>query len=424
MFTPMNKRTKIFFIVLPIFLFGQSNAQTASLSLDSVYILAKQNYPLIKQHELIIKSKEYTLENISKGSLPQIRISGQASYQSDVTQFPKAIPGVPNLSKDQYKIVADVNQILYDGGSLQAQKKLAEANSLAESQKLEVELYKIKDRVNLLFFGILLLNQQLLQNELFKNDIRLALDKTVAAINNGTALKSSADVLKANLLEAEQKAIELKSNRTALMDLLALFIDRPVNEKTVFIKPEPISVAAEIKRPELLFFDYQNKIIDAKNKLLLLAKRPKISLFTQAGFGRPALNILSNSFDPFYIAGLRLSFPLSDFYTIKNEQALNRIKLQNISVEKETFLFNTHFQLTQQTSEITRLQQLLQIDEEIIPLRENIKKTSFAQLNFGVITNSDYLREVNAENKVRLDKILHETQLLMAEYSKQITTGE
>jgi outer membrane protein TolC len=420
----MNKPTKILLAAFLFFVFNNSNAQTISLSLDSCYILSRQNYPLVKQYELIKKSENYTLENISKGLLPQIRINGQASYQSDVTQFPKAIPGVPNLSKDQYRIAAEINQIVYDGGVSRAQKKLAEANSLAESQNMEVQLYKIKDRVNQLFFGILLLNEQLLQNQLFKNDIQLALNKAEAAVKNGAALKSSAEVLKANLLEAEKKEIELQSNKTGLMDLLALFINRPIDEKTVLVKPEPIPLANEIKRPELLFFNYESKIIDAKNNLLISARRPKVSLFTQAGFGRPALNILSNSFDPFYIAGLRLNIPISDFYTLKNEQALNRIKQQTISIEKETFLFNTNFQLKQQSTDITRFQQLLQIDEQIIPLRENIKKTSFAQLNFGVITSSDYLREVNAENRVKLDKILHETQLLMAEYSRQITVGE
>ena len=420
----MNKPTKILLATFLFFVSNNSNAQTISLSLDSCYILSRQNYPLVKQYELIKKSENYTLENISKGLLPQIRINGQASYQSDVTQFPKAIPGVPNLSKDQYRIAAEINQSVYDGGVSRAQKKLAEANSLAESQNLEVQLYKIKDRVNQLFFGILLLNEQLRQNQLFKNDIQLALDKAEAAVKNGAALKSSAEVLKANLLEAEKKEIELQSNKTGLMDLLALFINRPIDEKTVLVKPEPTPLANEIKRPELLFFNYESKIIDAKNNLLISARRPKVSLFTQAGFGRPALNILSNSFDPFYIAGLRLNIPISDFYTLKNEQALNRIKQQTISIEKETFLFNTNFQLKQQSTDITRFQQLLQIDEQIIPLRENIKKTSFAQLNFGVITSSDYLREVNAENKVKLDKILHETQLLMAEYSRQITVGE
>jgi outer membrane protein TolC len=399
------------------------NAQSQSISLDSCYVLAKRNYPLIKKYGLIVKSNEYSLENIAKGFLPQINLTGQASYQSDVTTFPKSIPGVPILSKDQYKIYAEVNQPIYDGGIIKEQKKIQEASSMADRQQLEVELYKLKDRINQLYFGILLINEQLKQNALAKNDIQLGIDKVNAQIANGIALRSNASVLKAELLKAGQQTIELKFNRKALIDILELFVHKSINETSVFDKPPVIISPIEIKRPELSLFDSRSKILDEQNNLITAQNNPKLSFFAQGGFGKPAFNILSNDFDPFYIGGLRLSFPLTGFYTVKNNRSLINIKKQNINIEKETFLFNTQFTLKQQNADITKLQQFLKLDDEIIPLRENVKKAALAQLENGVINSGDYLREVNAEDNARQTKILHEIQLLLAQYKVLNTTG-
>lgn len=400
------------------------DAQVNSITLDSCYVLAKKNYPLVKQHELIAKSNEYTLGNIAKGYLPQLDINGQATYQSDVTQFPKSIPGIKTLSKDQYKIYAEANQVIYDGGVLKQQKKLQEANAIVDEQQLEVELYKLKDRINQLYFGILLIDEQLKQIVLTRRDIQLGLDKTNAQISNGTALQSNADILKAQLLKTDQQTIELNSNRKAFTDMLGLFVNRPLDENTIFIKPENITSSGEISRPELLMYDEQNKIFDVQNNLLTAKNTPKISFFVQGGYGRPAFNILSNNFDPFYIGGLRFIFPLSEFYTIKNERNLISINKQNIDVQRSTFLFNTQLAIKQQSASITKLQAFLKTDNEIISLRTNVKKAALAQLENGVLNSSDYLREVNAEDAARQDKILHEIQLLMAQYNERNITGE
>ncbi|MGN6539672.1 MAG: TolC family protein [Ginsengibacter sp.] len=414
-------------IVLAFILITSSlllNAQSNFISLDSCYVWTKNNYPLVKQYELIAKSNEYTLENISKGYLPQININGQATYQSDVTQLPKGIPGVKVLSKDQYKIYAEANQVIFDGGVIREEKKLQEANSIVAAQQLEVELYKLRDRVNQLYFGILLVNEQLKQIALTQNDIQLGLNKINAQIANGTALRSNADVLKAELLKSEQQKTELQANRKAFMDMLGLFIKRDLNENTVFAKPPYIILSNEIRRPELLMYDYQNKIFDAQNNLLTAKNNPKLSFFVQGGYGRPAFNILSNSFDPFYIGGLRLTFPISGFYTIRNERELIRVNRETMDVQRNTFLFNTRLTLKQQTADISKFQNFLKTDDEIISLRTNVKKAALAQLENGVINSSDYLREVNAEDGARQNKILHEIQLLMAEYSERNTTGE
>ena len=128
---------------------------------------------------MCIRDRDYTVENASKTWLPQINILGQATYQSDVTQLPIKLPNatVEPLSQDQYKVFADINQTIFDGGMISNQKKIAELQSQTEIQKNEVELEKLKDRINQLFFGIIQTDEQINQLDLSKSDLQNGLKK-------------------------------------------------------------------------------------------------------------------------------------------------------------------------------------------------------------------------------------------------------
>lgn len=417
----------LFFIVGILGLAFSVNAQIPDpITLEECYNLARQNYPLVKQQELIQKSKEYSIENISKAYLPQFAINGQATYQSEVTEIPVKLPNtiIPGLSKDQYKIYAEVNQTVFDGGVKRLQKQSIDADAAVDQQKIEVELYKLKDRINQLFFGILLANEQLLQTEILKKDIQLGISKTNAAIANGTALKSSADALQAELLKTDQRSIELKSVSRAYRDMLGLFINRPLDENSILEKPIKISAAQTINRPELTLYDTEKKLFDIQNLLINAKNLPKAGLFLQGGYGRPALNMLKNDFNAYYIGGLRLNWSLSGLYTSKKEKALLDIKSKTVDLQKEIFLFNTNITLKKQNAEISKLEELIRSDNDIIQLRTRIKNTALTQLEYGVINSSDYLREVNAEDQAKQTQLLHEIQLLMALYDQQTTTGK
>lgn len=401
------------------------SSQAQTLRIEDCYTLAKQNYPQAKQRNLIKKSGAYSIDNITTGYLPQINIAGQASYQSAVTEVPIKVPGIdiPSLSKDQYKLYGEVNQVLFDGGVIKQQKKIQEASTVVEEQTLEVELYKLNDRINQLFFGILLIDEQLKQTTLTRSDVETALKKTEASIANGVALKSNGDVLKAEILKTDQKAIELKAMRRAYADMLGLFINSQVNESTTLVKPDPLVSSIEIKRPELSLYDKQATLFDVQQKMINAKNLPRFGLFVQGGMGKPALNMLSNEFEPYYLGGVRLNWSLSGWYTSKKERYLLDLKKQNTNIQKETFLYNTNMVIKQQTSEEDKWQTLLQTDNEMIALRTSVKNTSLAQLENGVITSSDYIREVNAEDQAKQNRILHEIQLLQTQYNLKFTTS-
>ena len=412
-------------IFLVLSLLGLCFLCKAQLTLEDCYQLALQNYPEIKQRELITKTADYTIENIQKGYLPQLNINGQAAYQSAVTALPIKIPGVaiPALSKDQYKLYGELDQVVYDGGEIKQQKQLEKTNEAVSEQQLEADLYQLKDRVNQLFFGVLLVDEQIKQNDLVIKDVQLGYDKVLGSIKNGTAFRSNGDALQAQALQDEQQSVNLRASRKAYTDMLSLFIGRTVDENTLLVAPPPVNVMHEINRPELQVYDLQAQNLDVQNKLLTIQALPKLSLFLQGGFGRPGLDLLSNNFAGYYIGGIKLTWSPSAFYTLKNNRALIDVSRKNLNVEKETFLFNTNLTVKQQDADIGKYQRLLASDDRIIELRNKVKKTAIAQLEYGVITPNDFLIDVNDENQARQNKILHEVQLLMTQYNQQTTTG-
>lgn len=400
-------------------------AQPDSLTIEECYTLARQYYPIAKQRDLITRSETYSIDNATKGNLPQVSLYGQATYQSDVPHLPIDLPGteIPLIPKDQYKLYGEVTQVIYDGGVTGIEKQGHEARARAELQSIEVELYKLKERINQLYFGILLINEQIQQVFLLRKDIELGITKTKAAIENGTALKSSVAVLQVELLKSQQRNIELDATRHAYLEMLGLMINQTIGEHTVLSTPVAITPDQEIRRPEMAWYEYQRQNLTLRNDMLDVRNRPKISLFLQGGLGRPGLNIFDDALKGYYYGGLRLYWPLAGFYSVGNEKAMNEINQQAIDVQRETFLYNTNLQLRTQNHEILKLQELLNTDDEIVALRSTIKQTALNQLEGGVINTNDYLREVNAEDNARQTKLLHEIQLRLAQYSLLTTLG-
>lgn len=400
-------------------------SQTKQLTLDECYERAKKNYPLIKQRDLISKTRDYSVDNAAKGYLPQINIVGQATYQSDVVEFPKALQGTiyPTFSKDLYKAGAELTQTIYDGGTIKYSKETQRANATIQEQTLEVNLYAIKDRVNQLFFGILLINRQIELTDLKKNDIQNALSKTEGAYNNGTAFKSSVDELKAELINADQSKVELVANRKAYANMLAILINLPLAEDVQLVKPSDQSLSSTINRPELQQYDAQKKLFDIQEKQIQIAHLPKVSAFAQGYYGRPTYNFISNDFGWYGMLGVRFNWPITGFYTNKNDKQLININRTNVDVQRETFLFNTQLSLSQQSEDVNKYKQLLQRDQEVIDLRGAIKTAANAQLDNGVITTHDFIVKVNDESQAKLNAALHEIQMLQAVYTYKNTSG-
>jgi len=416
-------------IIIFALLVASASAQNIThLTLDQANNMARENYPIIKQKDLIRQTANLNIENLSKGYLPQFSLSGQASYQSDVTQLNIPIPNVKiePLSKDQYKVLGDVSQLIYDGGAIKQQNEMQQLNAEVEQQKIEVELYKLKQQVDQLYLGVLYLDAQKKQINLVENNIQVGIKNVQAQVQNGIAFRSNLDVLKAELLKTRQRIIELDASRKGMIKTLELFIKQPLTDDVAFEQPVILlnNYDTEINRPEIKLYTDQAKLFDHQTKMIKAKNQPKASLFLQGGYGRPAFDLLKNQFDFFYIAGIRFNWSLSGLYTRNGDNELVDINKRTIDIQKETFLLNTNSQLKQQQSEIDKMKSLIASDEEIISLRAGVTEAAKAQLQNGVLSANDFLKEVNDEDQARQTLVTHQVQLLQAQINYQIISGK
>ncbi len=407
-------------LLLPLTAFCQ-------LSIEEVQNKARENYPLIRQYNLINHSEEYNLANANRGYLPQLSFSAKASYQSEVTQIPISLPGVdiPTLPKDQYQALIDLNQTIWDGGQIRSQKNITKYTAEVDRQKMEVDLYAIRDKVNNLFFGLILLNEQINLNNLLKEEYQNSYNQIYAQYQNGLANQSDLDAIQVEQLKCEQKEIELTATTEAYRQMLSYFIGEPVTENTQLIKPEiPLSDYNYINnRAELRLFDAQNNLYQTMRQSINAASMPRLGLYAQGGYGNPGLNILKDGFQAYYIAGVRLTWNISNLYTQSNKIKQLGLDQRNIEVQRDIFLFNADQQTIQQQSEIKKTQKMLASDDEIIQLRRNIKESAQIKMNNGTLSVSDLIREINAENVAIQEKTLHEIQLLINIENLKTTTN-
>jgi outer membrane protein TolC len=406
----------LFLCVTSISLWGQDRPKW---SIEELQQRAEKNYPLAKQYGLIEQSRDYTLSNASKGYLPQLGLSARATFQSDVTQLPAAMPGVKPMNKDQYQAVVELNQTIWDGGAIEAQKKLARASSETELKRAEAELYAVRERVNQLFFGTLLIEEQLRQTDIFISELSNSFKKISAFVDNGIATKSDLDAVRVEILKADQKREELTMTNSTYRDMLAALTGVQEVKDNILIKPKADlhNASGEINRPELGVFDAQMKLLTSQESGIKASTMPRFNLFLQGGYGNPGLNMLKNEFSTYYIGGVRLVWNFGSFYTKGNSIKQLESSRERIRVQRETFLFNNSLAERQQINEVDKLAKQLATDEEIIGLREGIKKAAEKRLEEGTISVSDLIREINAENLARQERATHEIMHLMAIYS-------
>ena len=428
----MKRICVILFLCLPL-LPGIANGQE-KITLAQCYEWARANYPQIRQYGLIGQTEQYNLSNAVKGWLPQVTVNAKATYQSDVTKLPfdadnlsAVMPGleIPALSKDQYQVVAELNQNIWDGGTIHTSRQLTKAQAAADREQLESDLYTLNDRVNQLYFGCLLQEELIRQNVLLQKELQINIDRITAMMANGVANQSDRESMEVEFLNARQKEIELKASRVAFGRMLSAMIGKPYDKDRILEVPNvpgnPLS--GEINRPELKALDAKSYLLELQNKQITSGLMPRIGAFVQGGYGRPGLNMLEDSFDLFYIAGVRLSWNMGKLYTLKNDRRKVATTLQQVEVQRETFLFNTSLELMQQNTEIQKISDLMKADDEIIRLRTSIKKAAEVKLENGVISVTDLIREINAEDMAKQTAAAHRIQHLNAVYNYMYTTN-
>lgn len=416
-------RIVTYFIALT--LFCPMNVLLGQISLESCQSMARENYPLIKQYELIEKSQEYTLSNANKMYLPQLDVTIIGGAISGLPSF--SPPGTESSSSVDLNMISilQINQTLWDGGITKAKKEAIEANSEMEKAQLEVSLYALEDRVNNLYFGILLIDEQIEQLELLNTTLLRNKNRVEIAVENGTAYKSDIDEIRVEIINIEQKTDELQANRKAYISVLSAMVGKPIDENTKLSKPEVDEdlLVLENNRPEIKVFQQQDNLIEAQSKIDKSMLYPKIGLLGFGTFIQPGVEFGTSTLNNIFVGGLSLNWGLGELYTSGNNKKITEIKHQQVQTQRETFLFNTNLELTQTQIELQKYRGLLNKDKEILRLKSNIKNAYEVKYENGISTMSELLDRTNDESVAHQNLIVHEIQYLMKAYQYRNKSG-
>ena len=405
-------------------------------TLEECQQAAENNYPLIQQYGLIEKTTRLTVANIRKGWLPQVSAQAQATYQSDVTTWPDGMKvllsgmgvNMTGLRKDQYRVGIDVHQIVYDGGVIGSQKEIALEQGKVHEAQNEVNIYNVRKRVNEMYFGLLLIDEHIKLN----NDLQTLLAGNERELESmtkrGTAAESDLQSVKAERLNAVQRATELASQKQMLLRMLSTFCGMEVKAvQKPQVKAEDRNLTADNHRPELKALDAQIGVLNAQEKALNAALMPKIGVFAQGFYGYPGLNMFEDMMRHKWslngIVGARVTWNIGALYTRKNDKAKLQLQRDMTENSRETFLFNNNLEQIQQNENIERYRQLMAQDGEIISLRQTVRKAAESKLAHGIIDVNDLVREINQEHAACVQQSVHEIEMLKEIYDNKYTTN-
>lgn len=423
----MLRRLLLFTLSLAAF------AATAQITVEQCVDLARENYPLIQKYDLLRQTRSIDLSDINKTWLPQLNAYGQATVQNAVPSFPTALSdimdrmgtGIPGMEKVQYKVGVDVGQTIWDGGMSKSRREVEEAIHAERTAALDVQLYAVRERVENLFFSILLLEEQTAQARLTQTLLESNLAMLRAMKANGTAMQSDVDMLEAQYLSVGQQITQTESAALTYRTLLGLYTGKDMTA-TPLVKPQPVMPdTLTPARPELNLFAAQTQSNDAHSGNIRADVMPRIGLFAQAYYGYPGFNYFENmmnrdlSFN--ILAGVKITWNISSFYTKKNNLQKLRVANGNIQADREVFLFNTRLQTQSQSARITELEEIIKDDARIVALRTNVRRAAESQLRNGVIDATALLTKISDENQARLTSSYHEIQLLQSIYQLKYT---
>ena len=422
-------RTK-FIVAILLILASTTTAQT----LEECQKAAEKNYPLIKQYGLIAQTTELTVSNIQKEWLPKIAVSAQATYQSNVVAWPERIQSIyqqmgltmKGLKKDQYKMAIDLQQTLYDGGTIASKQAIARQEAKVQETENQTKLYQVHLRVNEMYFALLLLNEQIKLNNNVKSLLLANENKLAAMVKSGTAATSDLDNVRAERLSAEQQYTSLKAEQQMLQHILTTFCGIKVENVQ---KPTPVSIdTLTNNRPELQLFNSKLKLSEAQEKALNTRLHPTLALFAQGYYGYPGMNMFNDMIEHKWrlngIVGVKLSWNVGALYTRKNDKARLRLQRELIENERKVFLFNNSMEQIRQNSNINRFKTMMQTDKEIIALRTNVRKAAESKLLHGIIDVNSLLREINNENAAKVQWAIHEIDMLKEMYNLKYTNNQ
>lgn len=413
-----------------------SLAVCAQPSVERCKEMAREHYPLIRRYGLIEQSRDYTLSNAARAWLPQVTLSGQATLQSDVVSWPEefesmlAMQGLdmPGIRRDQYKVQIDVQQTLWDGGKSRTDRAIAEGEAAQERMSTEVELYAVDSRVEDIYFGILLMQEQQRQIGEMMQRLQTNLDQVNALVENGMAMQADADAVEVQLLTQRQSLGQVEARLQSFRRILGLFIGEELGKAPL---PMPVAeepVGYDSERPELRLMDAQMALLQAREQMVDVSLAPRVAIFAQGYYGYPGLNMFENMVSHRWtlngIVGVRMNWNISSLYTSKTSRRQLQNARDNVMLQREVFAFNSRLQAEQESAEVRRIREAIADDDRIVALRSRVREAAEVRLQEGMIDMHDLLGKISDETTAKIARSTHQIELVKAIYDLKHTLNK
>jgi outer membrane protein TolC len=435
-------RASVFLYSLTIFGFGVAfpsavrATEDGPLTLESLMESAKRHHPSLKKEPLLVESLELQRSRLNRAYFPQLSLGGRMSWQSEVTEVDVQVPGVTVTSppKSQYQATLDLQQIIWDGGVISDQKRLAESKSKVEQEKVNLQWYQVRGVVLQLYFGGLVQHELKAQADALHTYVGTLIEKTEVLVEQGLAIERDVLLLKARQFEAKQASVDaaksLEGIRRHLEELTGL-----VMKMSVEFAPPTMSCSGgankrlaldSVRRPELDVLTAEAEVLDASEKASRAADRPKLGAFTTVGYARPGLNYLSDQFNFMFIGGIQLTVPLTYLYAGTHQKGDNQVALQRslLARQKDAILVQVNVEHKAQSTELSRLDEVIELDEELLQVREQARAQTEMRIELGTAATADLVDDLTQEDQARSRRAVHHAQRNLACHELAFIKGD
>ena len=400
-----------------------------TVELPALQRAALERDPRAAQLDLLARRTELRLRDLSTERLPQWSATAEATYQSEVTRIPIALPGteVPAPPKERFEVALLADWLLYDGGAIDAQRDVAVAGLSAARARLAAELEPLRSDVNEAFFSALSLQVHARETAALITDLEARLEEVRAAVGAGAALPGDTAAVLAELLTAIERGRALESDRAVALERLGRLTGREVPPEAVLVLPTlgddvaatrgMVDSGAGVLRthPQFEAFAAQREQLAREADALRARLRPQASGFGRAAYGSPGYEQFTDELHEYWMAGVRVRWTPFDWGRTSRQREAIAVQGAIVDTEEGAFAARLLREAEQPLATIDRLRDAMRTDERIIELREQVVRQTRAQFEERAITAAVHVDALTDLEQARVTRALHAVQIARAE---------
>lgn len=406
-----------------------STTARASVSLDSCQNLARENYPVLRNYGIIDEAENVSLSEINRGWLPKIGIYGQATVQNVVPSFPSVFKSLyaqhglemRGMSRFQYKGGVDLNQTIWDGGMSKDSREIIRRQNDMQRAATEVELYTLRERVQNVYFAILLITDQIEQVKSGITVLESNLQRVRSMRINGVAMQSDENMVEAELLSAKQRLTEAAAAESGYRQMLTMLTGRDMEAEQLELPEADLPTDLSSMRPEYALFESRELLNEARIKQTEVAEMPKIGMFAQAYYGYPGIDYFKSmqSREPNFniIGGIKLTWNIDSYYTKRLNRRKIELENEQIAIDRDKFNYNSRVLIAQDYESIKGMSDVMKDDSRIVELRSEVRHSAESQLLNGVIDATSLISKINDETQAKLNETYHKIEYIQKIYN-------